>query len=80
LEHAEVAEATEAQGFGRVSPRQHGDRKLLAADPCEISISQRNIHHRATEALRRTKAKAKLENTEVAEATEARFLRVSAYW
>src|ERR1039457_2546303 len=35
------------------------------------SRNQKNIHHRATETLRKTKSKAKREHTEVAEATEA---------
>ena len=35
------------------------------------SRNQMNIHHRATETLRKTKSKAEREHTEVAEATEA---------
>src|ERR1022692_2238881 len=35
------------------------------------SRNQKNIHHRATETLRKTKSKAKREHEEVAEATEA---------
>ena len=41
-------------------------------------IDQKNIHHRATETLRKTKSKAGVEHTEVAEARRPRAPRSSA--
>jgi len=40
-----------------------------------LSYSQKNIHHGATETLRKTKSKAKPEHTEVTEDTETKPLR-----